>query len=58
VEKDARRGGAERGRIQVDSLSKSFGSFRAVDNLSFEVPPAVSPASSARTAPARRPRCG
>lgn len=28
-------------RIEIDSLSKSFGSFRAVDNLSFTVEPGV-----------------
>ncbi|WP_431843794.1 ABC transporter ATP-binding protein [Calidifontibacter indicus] len=32
-------GGSDRGRIVVQKLTKSFGSFRAVDNLSFEVSP-------------------
>ena len=45
--------------ITVDGLSKRYGAQAAVDDLSFEVALGrASPASSAPTARARRPRCG
>ena len=43
--------------IYANGLTKRYGSFRALDNVSFEVSGARSSASSARTAPASRPRC-
>ncbi|MEZ5192797.1 MAG: hypothetical protein R2734_09900 [Nocardioides sp.] len=42
------------GRIEVRDLTKRFGSFTAVDRLSFSVDPGRITSSSARTAPARR----
>ena len=44
--------------ITVENLTKRYGGFTAVDDISFEVRPAASSASSAPTAPASRPRCG
>jgi hypothetical protein len=51
----AAAGPAAEGRamIAVESLVKTYGSFRAVDGVSLDVAPARSTASSARTAPAR-----
>ena len=44
--------------LLVDHLSKRFGTVVALDDLAFEVPPGRCSGSSARTAPARRRRCG
>ena len=44
--------------IEVRGLTKRFGQVLAVDRLSFEVEPGTWSASSARTGPGRRPRCG
>ena len=43
--------------IEVEALTKRYGSTLAVDDLSFSVEPGGSPASSARTARASRRRC-
>ena len=43
--------------IEVRGLTKRYGKTVAVDDLSFEVHPGGSPASSDPTAPASRPRC-
>ena len=43
--------------IQASNITKHYGDKVAVDAISFTVAPARSPVSSARTAPASRPRC-
>ena len=43
--------------LQLDGVTKRYGAFTAVRDLSFQVKPAPSSASSAPTAPARPPRC-
>jgi sulfate-transporting ATPase len=42
--------------IEFKNVSKSFGDRLLIDNLSFNIPPAPSSASSARTVPVN-PRC-
>ncbi len=44
--------------IETKGLTKRFGSFTAVDHISFEVGRGEIFDSSARTAPAKRPQCG
>ena len=44
--------------IAVHQLTKRYGDVVAVGGISFSVTPGSSPASSGRTAPASRPRCG
>ena len=44
--------------LELDGLTRRFGDVVALDDLSFTVAPAGCSASSARTGPGRRPRCG
>jgi hypothetical protein len=44
--------------IEASGLSKRYSEKLAVDDLSFQVQPGIVTASSGRTAPASRPRCG
>ena len=44
--------------ITVSNLTKRYGSRVAVSDMTSTSPPAESPVSSARTAPASRPPCG
>ena len=44
--------------IRARGLTKKFGEFTAVDAVDFDVAPGESFGFLARTAPARRPRCG
>jgi len=44
--------------IRLENLTKLYGSFVAVNDISLHVPRGVLYGCLGRTAPARRPRCG